>query len=125
MSYSDHDRAFRWERIAGFVDVKAFYSYQRCVDEAVAAGAAKEVEVDSNYGRAMIYGGRWFEDPLTGEVWRLVEPQPPFMGLWERVLGYSVTTRSESKPAARPRSESRSDLDPRLPLLDPDASKSH
>ncbi len=34
----------------------------------------------------MIYGGRWFQDIETGAIWRLVQPDPPFRGLWEPVV---------------------------------------
>jgi hypothetical protein len=28
----------------------------------------------------------WYECPQCGQVWRLVHPDPPFAGLWEKVL---------------------------------------
>jgi hypothetical protein len=49
-------------------------------------GDVREIKVDENYGRGLIYGGRWFEDVDTNEVWRLVPPDFPFKGLWEPVL---------------------------------------
>ena len=27
----------------------------------------------------------WYKHKLSGEIWRLVEPDPPFRGIWERV----------------------------------------
>lgn len=62
-------------------------------------GEAGEVNVDPNYGRAMIYGGRWISNTETGEVWRLVEPQEPFMGLWEPVLIAGLNPSGMNKPA--------------------------
>jgi hypothetical protein len=35
--------------------------------------------------KAKVCGGRWFEDPKTKEIWRLVPPDYPFRGLWERI----------------------------------------
>ena len=99
---SGNDSLFSWKRIHGFDDPPHFYRFQRAIDEAIQRGVVREVEMDSNYGRALIYGGRWFENPTNGEIWRLVEPEPPFMGLWERVLGYSVTAEeSPTEPPSR------------------------
>lgn len=28
---------------------------------------------------------RWYRNTSTGEVWRLVEPDYPFLGVWERM----------------------------------------
>jgi hypothetical protein len=33
----------------------------------------------------MISGGRWFEDAETKEIWRLIPPDFPFRGLFEKV----------------------------------------
>jgi hypothetical protein len=51
----------------------------------VAPGDAIERTVDPNYGKGMIFGGRWFEDRGTKEIWRLAPPDFPFRGLWEKV----------------------------------------
>ncbi len=100
-----------WNRIAAFACERDFFEFSRRVNSAVAEGRARPVETDPNYGRAMIYGGRWISCERTGEVWRLVEPQPPFMGLWEPVLiaGISPTSpacaeaRRQDAAPARPR----------------------
>jgi hypothetical protein len=44
-----------------------------------------ERAVDPNYGKGMIFGGRWFEDRGTKQIWRLVPPDFLFRGLWEKV----------------------------------------
>ena len=41
--------------------------------------------VDPNYEKGLIFGGRWFEDRSTNEIRRLVPPDFPFRGLWEKV----------------------------------------
>ena len=46
---------------------------------------AREIEPDPDYGYGEIYGGRWLQDIESSEVWRLVSPDIPFKGLWERV----------------------------------------
>jgi hypothetical protein len=52
----------------------------------VHAGKLEDVAVDPDYQRGEIYGGRWFRHLASGEIWRLVDPDPPFKGLWERVV---------------------------------------
>lgn len=74
-----------WERIDGFASPAEFERFVAYIERQVAAGHAREVDVDPAYGHGEIYGGRWFEDPQTGQRWRLVDPDPPFRGVWEPV----------------------------------------
>jgi hypothetical protein len=100
-------RDVRWERRVGFRSEREFLEFRASLLEAVEDGDARTVEVDPNYGRAMIYGGEWFENPASGEVWRLVQPDSPFMGVWEPVLGYGPDSfKDVRKPAARPTTSS-------------------
>ena len=46
---------------------------------------AEEVMPDPNYGRGEICGGRWYRNIETGQIWRLIEPDFPFRGLWEPI----------------------------------------
>lgn len=74
-----------WYEIDGFVSPGEFDRFVGYLREQVASGMAEEVPVDPCYGPGEIYGGRWYRSLATGEVWRLVPPDPPFTGLWERV----------------------------------------
>jgi len=75
-----------WEEIHGFSGPGEYERFVRYIHGQVASGHADEVEADGEYGRGEIYGGRWFKDRETGQIWRLVPPDPPFRGLWEPVL---------------------------------------
>lgn len=55
------------------------------IEAQVAAGVARERVTDPSYEKGKIHGGRWFEDIETNEIWRLVPPDFPFKGLWEKV----------------------------------------
>jgi hypothetical protein len=55
------------------------------IEEQIAYGFAKEIPVDRSYRKGMASGGRWFKDKETGEVWRLIEPDFPFRGIFEPV----------------------------------------
>ena len=74
-----------WEEIHGFRSPGEYARFVSYLEAQVQSGDAEEVPVDANYGRGEVYGGRWFRDHETGEVWRLVPPDPPFTGLWEPV----------------------------------------
>lgn len=74
-----------WEEIHGFSSLGEYKRFLEYIDGLVKADHAREIEPDSDYGRGEIYGGRWFEDIETGEIWRLVPPDIPFKGLWEPV----------------------------------------
>jgi hypothetical protein len=76
-----------WEEIHGFQSPGEFKKFVRYIESQVSSGEAKEVNPDPDYRKGEIYGGRWFKDLKTGEVWRLVPPDIPFKGLWEPVNG--------------------------------------
>jgi hypothetical protein len=70
------------------MDFSSPAEYQRFllyIENQVSAGHAEEVSADPDYGYGEIYGGRWFRNIDTAEIWRLVPPDFPFKGLWEPV----------------------------------------
>lgn len=75
-----------WEEIHGFSSPGEYDRFVKYIHAQVASGHAEEIEANADYGRGEIYGGRWFKDSETGQIWRLVPPDPPFRGLWEPVL---------------------------------------
>ena len=75
-----------WEEIHGFQTSGEYRRFVRYIEDQISAGYTDEVPVDPEYRRGLLYGGRWFKDVETGEVWRLVPPDPPFRGLWEPVV---------------------------------------
>ena len=74
-----------WDEIHGFESPGEYDRFVRDIEDQVSAGIARERDVDPQYGKGMIFGGRWFEDTESHEVWRLVAPDFPFRGLWEVV----------------------------------------
>jgi hypothetical protein len=74
-----------WEEIHGFQSLAEFNKFVLYIESQVNSGEAVEIYPDPNYGKGEIYGGRWFKNLETGEVWRLVPPDIPFKGLWEPV----------------------------------------
>lgn len=76
---------FVWEEIHGFESLGEYNRFYQYIEAQVKAGYVRETEPDPDYDYGEIYGGRWFEDIDSGEVWRLIEPDFPFKGLWEPV----------------------------------------
>jgi len=75
-----------WEEIHGFMSPGEYKRFVQYVEGQMVSGMARELPADPQYGKGMIYGGRWFQDVETGAIWRLVAPDPPFRGLWEPVV---------------------------------------
>ena len=74
-----------WEAIPGFVTPGEYRRFVEFIERQVATGEAIELPVDAKYGPGLVFGGRWFREVSSGEVWRLIPPDPPFAGLWEPV----------------------------------------
>jgi hypothetical protein len=77
--------ASAWEEIHGFESPGEYARFVRYVERQVDEDHVREEAVDPDYGAGMIFGGRWFRDLESGELWRLVPPDPPFRGCWEPV----------------------------------------
>ena len=75
-----------WEEIHGFASLGEYNRFVRYIRNQIEAGHVREIDPDPEYGHGEIYGGRWFEDIDSGEVWRLVSHDIPFKGLWEHVI---------------------------------------
>lgn len=75
-----------WEEINGFNSPGEYKRFIAYIEDLIARKLVAEVAVDDTYGRGEIYGGRWFKDAESSEIWRLVAPDFPFRGLWEPVI---------------------------------------
>lgn len=73
------------EEISGFQSPGEFARFQAFLEAGVAKGELREISPDPSYHAGEIYGGRWFELTSDKTVWRLISPDPPFTGLFERV----------------------------------------
>lgn len=74
------------EEIDTFSSPGEFRRFERFLEEGIASGELQQVATDPGYHEGEIYGGRWFRLVRDGTVWRLVEPDPPFSGTFERVI---------------------------------------
>ena len=84
MAHSEIDQVDDWEEIHGFFSPGEFRRFQDCVKNSIENGVLVEVNVESPYSGSSLFDERWFESK-NGSCWRLVAPDPPFRGVFERV----------------------------------------
>lgn len=72
-----------WEEI-DFTSVGEYDRFCKYLERQIAEGIAEEIPEDPNYGLGEVYGGRWYRDLDSGEIWRLFEPDGPWGGTFER-----------------------------------------
>ncbi|WP_338720297.1 hypothetical protein [Devosia sp. XK-2] len=78
-----------WEKIDGFRSPGEVLRFEAWIMEQIAGGTAIKVPVSAPYS----VGGfdeEWFQHLDSGEIWRLVKPDFPFTGLFERVADWNA-----------------------------------
>ena len=76
-----------WEKIDNFQSLNEFNRFVAWMCEQVKSGEAEEVPVGYPYlGECAGFPEKWFRYLKTGDVWRLVWPDAPFTGLFEKVV---------------------------------------
>lgn len=73
-----------WERISDFDGWNEFNRFESWLREQISNSEAKEVAVLKPYNAGGLKE-RWFIHKPTEQIWRLVSPEPPFAGLFEKV----------------------------------------
>lgn len=74
-----------WERIDGFRTLGEFDRFEAWMMDLVSKGKVRQVPVTQPYLGATTFTEAWFQHVGAGEVWRLVWPDGPFTGLFDRV----------------------------------------
>ena len=74
-----------WEPILGFASPGEFARLEEWLAERVSGGQAEPVEVGAHLDGVTSQRERWYRDLETQETWRLVDPDPPSRGLFDRV----------------------------------------
>ena len=73
-------------KIDDFQSLSEFHSFVHWIDEQVLAKTVRELPVKTPYAGATTLTEKWFFHVDSGEVWRLVWPDPPFTGVFELVM---------------------------------------
>jgi hypothetical protein len=74
-----------WEKIDDFRSPGEFRKFLYWMQNQVAAGLAEEVEVEHPYINAPSLKEKWFMHVENRCIWRIVWPDGPFTGLFEKV----------------------------------------
>ncbi len=74
------------EPIAAFRSPDEYRRFVHFIEAAVERGDLVEVPMNPQYHLGELYGGRWFKCPIDNSVWRLIPPDVPFLGVFERVV---------------------------------------
>lgn len=82
-----------WDEIQGFTGWFEFEKFTAWMDEKVKSGVAVEVEVKNRYSGSFMRDEKWFRHVRSGQVWRLVWPDPPAAGVFEPVENEEMPRR--------------------------------
>lgn len=74
-----------WESVDDFVSLSEFNCFVAWMNDQIKNGLAVEIPVISPYIGASAFQEKWFKHVESEQVWRLVWPDGPFRGLFERV----------------------------------------
>ena len=73
-----------WAETKGFQSPAEFQRFECWVAEQIQLGNAEEVPVDPSL-RGPYWHQRWIRHSASRTVWRVVEPDPPFTGIFQPV----------------------------------------
>ena len=74
-----------WEPINGFKSIFEFERFVVWMQETIEKGRAERVKVEKRYQGITSFNEEWFKHIESGTVWRLISPDFPFTGLFEKV----------------------------------------
>ena len=77
-----------WEEVDGFSNLVEFRSFERWMTGQVSGGLARQVPVASPYRHGdseLLLVEVWYVHLLSRQTWRLVWPEPPFDGIFQRI----------------------------------------
>lgn len=72
-----------FEKVDGFHSPWHFEKFQASIEQMISCGLVKEISVKEGYS-IVKYEERWIQCP-NGDIWRMVTPDFPFPGLFEKV----------------------------------------
>jgi hypothetical protein len=72
-----------WEEIPGFRSLDDYKRALARLNEQVVAGEAAAVDLNAAERWGTAFDEHWFQCSSSGEIWRLVGPDPPFRGIFK------------------------------------------
>jgi len=74
-----------WEPVDGFNSLAEYERLRDSVNDQVRLGKADERRVSKPYSGLKTIDERWYRCKANGEIWRMIAPDPPFPGIFDRV----------------------------------------
>ncbi len=74
-----------WEKIDDFQSYTEFDEFVKWMNDQIISGLAEEVPVKNPYSGSSLFQEKWFRHLNSNQIWRLVWPDAPFTGIFERV----------------------------------------
>ena len=74
-----------WEPVDGFKSLAEYERLRDSVNEQVRLGQADERRVAKPYSGLKTIDERWYRCKANGEIWRMIAPDPPFPGIFDKV----------------------------------------
>jgi hypothetical protein len=74
-----------WSPVERFASFEDYERLRGALSEQLARGEAEERRVRKPYSGLETLDEHWYGCRATGETWRLIAPDPPFPGIFEKV----------------------------------------
>lgn len=74
-----------WQKINDFQSIYEFNEFVNWIENQIKIGDATEIPVESPYAMSPLFKEKWITNLSNNEVWRLVWPDGPFKGLFDKV----------------------------------------
>lgn len=75
----------QFETIDDFQSLSEFNHFVAWIHEQVRLGNVDKIPVLQPYLNASTFEEQWFREKSSGDIWRLVWPDSPFTGLFDRI----------------------------------------
>lgn len=74
-----------WEIVHAFKSLADYERLRDSLNDQIGLGQADERRVSKPYSGLKTLNERWIRCKSTGDTWRLIAPDPPFPGIFEKV----------------------------------------
>jgi len=74
-----------WKPVDGFGSLADYERLRSSINQQIKAGQAEQRRVGKPYSGLQTLDEHWYRCRATGQIWRLIAPDPPFPGIFERV----------------------------------------
>ena len=74
-----------WERINDFDGWVEFERFEAWLRDQIVDGSVEETTVLKSYNEVCGFQEKWYVHKPSSQIWRLVWPEPPFPGIFEKV----------------------------------------